>query len=168
MDTCTQLDLSFPAFHPDTRVIMANNSLIHISDIKCGDVLLGKGKVRLNVQFHLDGLKKLDMQFLGRDCAMLPASKDPRQNVQRETFCVFLLVMEDPEDVIPVSDLHFHNKQDIRIVDPYWGGEPFINDLKRHPDFNRGYIRLRNLKIHKNGSAVNRIEFLEQSDFSDT
>jgi hypothetical protein len=162
------MDLSFPAFHPDTRVIMADRSFSHISDIKSGDVLLGKGKVRLNVQFHLGGLHRIDMQYLGRDCAMLPASTDPNQNVQRETFCLFLLVMEDPEDVIPVSDLHFKNKQDIRIVDPYWGGEPFIKDLMRHPDFNSGYIRLRDLKIHKNGSHVNRIEFLEQSDFNDT
>ena len=162
------MDLSFPAFHPDTRVIMANRQLVHISDIKKGDVLLGKGKVLLNVQFHLGGLKKLDMQFLGLDCAMLPASKDPTQNVQRETFCVFLPIMEDSENVIPVSDLQFKNKHDIRITDPYWGGEPFIRDLKRHPDFERGYVRIRNLKIHKNGSHVNRIEFLEQSDFSDT
>jgi len=160
--------MDFPAFHPDTRVIMANRSFVHISDLKKGDVLLGKGKVLLNVQFHLGGLKKLDMQFLGQDCAMLPASKDPRQNVQRETFCVFLPVMEDPEDIIPVSDLQFKNKQDIRITDPYWGGELFIRDLMRHPDFSRGYVRLQNLKIHKNGSHVYRIEFLEQSDFSDT
>ena len=147
---------------------MENSSLIHISDIKKGDVLLGHGKVLLNVQFHLGGLHKLDMQHLGRDCSMLPASKDPRQNVQRETFCVFLLVMEDPDDIIPVSDLHFKNKQDIRITDPYWGGEPFIRDLMRHPDFNRGYVRLRDLKIIKNGSHVIRLEFLEQSDFKDT
>jgi len=166
MDNCTQLD--FPAFHPDTRVIMADRSLVHISDVKKGDVLLGKGKVLLNVQFHLGGLRRIDMQYLGLDCAMLPASTDPTQNVQRETFCVFFLVMEDSENVIPVSDLQFKNKQDIRIVDHYWGGEPFIRDLKRHPDFDRGYIRLQDLKIHKIGSAVNRIEFLEQSDFSDT
>jgi hypothetical protein len=162
------MEFDFPAFHPDTRVIMANSSFSHISDIKSGDVLLGKGKVRLNVQFHLGGLKRIDMQFLGLDCAMLPASKDPSQNVQKETFCLFLLVMEDPEDIIPVSDLQFKNKHDIRITDPYWECEPFIRDLKRHPDFERGYVRLRDLKTFKNGSHVNRIEFLEQSDFNDT
>lgn len=168
MDNCSQLDLSFPAFHPDTRVILHNRSLVHISDIKRGDILLGRGKVILNVQFHLGGLRRIDMQYLGSDCSMLPASTDPTQNVQREVYCVFLLVMEDPDDIIPVSDLHFKNKQDIRITDPYWGGEPFIRDLMRHPDFNRGYIRLREMKIIKNGSSVIRLEFLEQSDFSDT
>jgi len=166
MDNCTQLD--FPAFHPDTRVILSNRQLVNISDIKKGDVLLGKGKVLVNVQFHFDGLKTLDMQYLGLDCAMLPASDDPRQNVKRETFCVFLLIMENQDDVIPVSDLQFKNKHDIRITDPYWGCEPFIRDLKRHPDFERGYVRLRDLKTFKNGSHVNRIEFLEQSDFKDT